>query len=151
MNFAYSVRVRLGIVLIVFFALLSSYQLLIQWVQFDLRFVGNDEITLNEKRFDGIKEILPSHGVVGYWPNGSPATFEQLQFGNAGDLKNWFLTQYALAPVIVSPTLGHSLIISNSLAVPGLPVPGGNFTIKESGWKVIDFGNGVKLIKRDLE
>lgn len=153
MDFAYSARVRVGILLIVFFSLLSSYQLFVQWVQFDLSFVGGDDITLNEKRFDEIKESLPSHGVVGYWPNGAPTTFDQLMFGNAADLQNWFLTQYALAPVIVSPTLGHSLIISNSRGTPGLGLPGGKRIIKDTvdGRKVLDFGNGVKLIKRELE
>jgi hypothetical protein len=69
MSFAYSVRVRLGILLIVVLSLLSSYQLAVQWVKFDLSFVGKDEVTLNEKRFDKVKENLPSHGVVGYWAN----------------------------------------------------------------------------------
>ena len=151
MNFAYSARVRLGILLIVFFSLLSSYQLLVKWVQFDPRFIGSDEVTLNEKRFDKVKESLPSHGVVGYWPNGGPATVEQLMFGNPGDLQQWFLTQYALAPIIVSPTLGQNLIISNYRPAPGY-FPGGLPTTKESaGRKVIDFGNGVQLIMRELK
>ena len=155
MNFAYSVRVRLGILLIAFFSLLSSYQFLVQWMQFDLRFIGRDEVTLNEKRFDKIKESLPSHGVVGYRPNGLPATVEQLMFGNSGDLQQWFFTQYALAPVIVSPTEGHSRVICNYAATPGVYPPGGNPnpTVREyaAGWKVLDFGNGVRLIKPELE
>jgi hypothetical protein len=153
MNFAYSVRVRVGILLIVFFSLLSSYQLFVQWVQSDLSFIGRDEITLNEKRFDGIKVSLPPNGVVGYFPNDRPATLEQLMFGNPTDLKGWFLTQYALAPVIVSPTLGHTLIISNSGSAPGRDLAGGKPVIKETpdGRKVLDFGNGVKLIKRELK
>lgn len=153
MNFAYSVRVRVGILLIVFFALLSNYQLFVQWVQTDLSFIGYDHITLNEKRFDTIKESLPSRGVVGYWPNGAPATLEQLMFGNPNDLQHWFMTQYALAPVIVSPTLGHSIIVSNSRSTPVLDQPRKDPTIKEGvgGRKSLDFGNGVVLIKRDLE
>jgi hypothetical protein len=153
MDFAYSARIRVGILLIVFFSLLSSYRLFVQWVQLDLSFVGLDEITQNEKRFDEIKASLPSHGVVGYWPNGSPATLEQLMFGNAGDLKHWLLTQYALAPVIVSPTLGHSTIVSNSRITPDAGLSSGKRFVEDGqgGRKVRDFGNGVMLITRELE
>jgi hypothetical protein len=153
MNFAYSVRVRLGILLIAFFSLLSSYQLLVQPMQFDLRLIGRDEITLNEKRFDKIKESLPSHGVVGYRPNGLPTTVEQLTFGNPGDLQQWFFTQYALAPVIVSPTEGHSRVICIYAAEAGVYLPGDNPIIREygAGWKILDFGKGVRLIKPELE
>ena len=152
MDFAYSVRVRIGILLLVFFSLLSSYQFLIRWVQLDLRFIGQDEITLNERRFDKLRATLPSHGVVGYWPNGSPASVEQLMFGNAGDLKHWFLTQYALAPVIVSPTLGQSVIISNYRPQAGYNFSGGLPVVNQTaGRKVTDFGYGVQLIERDLK
>lgn len=153
MNFAYSARVKVGILIIVSFALVSNYQLFTQWVQSDLSFVGHDEITLNEKRFEEIKERLPSHGVVGYRPNNVPTTLEQLMFGNPSDLQNWFLTQYALAPVIVSPTLGHTLIVSTYRNNPGIEPPRRTLTIRETedGKKVLDFGNGVMLIKRDLE
>ena len=152
MNFAYSVRVRLGILLIVVLSLLSSYQLAVRWVAFDLTFIGRDEVTLNEKRFDEIKQHLPSHGVVGYWPNCSPATVEQLIFGNAGDLQHWFLTQYALAPVIVSPTLGQTVIICNYRPMPGSDHPGPPPGTKVSAdWKVIDFENGILLCTRELK
>ena len=151
MNFAYSVRVRLGILLIVVFALLSSYQLAVKWVQFDLRFMGTDEVTLNERRFDKLKESLPSHGVVGYWPNGSPATLEQLMFGNSGDLQHWFLTQYALAPVIVSPTLGQSVIICNYRLGSGVHNPGPPGSKVHPDWSLVDFGSGVQLLTRELK
>ena len=151
MNFAYSVRVRVGILLIVFFSLLSSYQLLVQWLRFDLSFIGRDDVTLNEQRFDKIKEYLPSHGVVGYWPNGGPATYEQLIFGGAGDLQDWFLTQYALAPVIVSPTLGRTLIVSHRRLMPGVYSQESPSERFEAGREVLDFGNGLELIKRELE
>jgi hypothetical protein len=153
MNFVYTMRIGVGILLVVFFSLLSSYQFLVQWVQSDLSFIGRDEITLNEKRFDGIKESLPTHGVVGYYPNGVPLTLEQLMFGNAGDLKGWLLTQYALAPVIVSPTLGHSLIVSNTRNAPRRDHGSGQPLIRETpgGRKELDFGNGIKLIKREIQ
>jgi hypothetical protein len=150
MNFGYSVRVRLGILLIVALSLHSSYRLAVQWVKSDLSFVGNDDVSLNEKRFDKIKENLPSHGVVGYWPNGSPATLEQLMFGNAGDLQHWFLTQYALAPVIVSPTLGQSVIVCNYRPMPGIYYPGPPGIKESADRKIIDFGNGVQLLTREL-
>ena len=151
MNFAYSTRVRVGIVLILFFALLSSYQLLALNVRFDFNFVGRDEVTENEKRFDKIREALPAHGVVGYWPNGVPTTFEQLQFGNTADLTHWFLTQYALAPVIVSPTPGHELIIGNYPTYVAFELLGQKPTMTgaDDGDQVADFGHGLFLLIRE--
>ena len=151
MNFAYSTRVRVGIVLILFFALLSSYQLLALNVRFDLSFVGRDEVTENEKRFDRVREVLPPRGVVGYWPNGVETTYEQLLFGNATDLQHWFLTQYALAPLIVSPTPRHNLIIGNCRSYVGFELLGLKPTMKglEDTDQVVDFGSGLLLLNRE--
>ena len=151
MNFAYSTRVRLGTLLIVFFSLLSSYQLLAQNVKFDLTFVGRDEVTENEKRFEKIREALPPRGVVGYWPNGVETSYKHLLFGDAADLQYWFLTQYALAPLIVSPTPGRNPIIGNYRSYVGFELLGQKPTMKglEDTDKVIDFGNGILLLNRE--
>ena len=153
MNFAYSIRVKFGILLIVFFALLSSYQLLALNVRFDFTFVGRDEITENEKRFERIREVLPPRGIIGYWPNGEETTYEQLLFGNAADLQHWFLTQYALAPVIVSPTPGHNLIIGTYRSYVGFELLGQKPTMKglRDTDKVVDFNNGILLLNREPE
>ena len=142
----------MGLFLVAFFSLLSSWQLLVKNVQFDLSFVGKDEVTVNEKRFEGVRKSLPSHGIVGYWPNGQPTTYEQMIFGNATDLQHWFLTQYALAPVIVSPTPGHDLIIGNYRSYVGYELLGKNPTMNgriAEADKVTDFGNGILLLSRE--
>ena len=153
MNFAYSTRVKAGILLIVFFALLSSYRLLALNVQFNLSFIGRDEVTENDKRFERIRDVLPRRGIVEYWPNGEKTTYEELLFGNATDLQHWFMTQYALAPLIVSPTPGHNLIIGNFRSYVGFELLGQKPTMKglEDADEVVDLGNGVLLLNRELK
>jgi len=123
------------------------------WVQSDLSFIGHDDITEYGRRFAEVKERLPSHGVVGYRPNGAAVTHQQLLFGNPDDLRAWFLTQYFLAPVIVSPQLGTRLIIINYSVAPAAGSADPITTIRnfEDGTKVFDFGNGVQLLQRVLE
>ena len=146
MSFDYPARVRVGVTLMILLALYSNLQLLSTWWQFDLSFVGNDEITLYEKRFDGVRAMLPPNGVVGYV--GDPVKLEDGS-PNGAALRNWFLAQYALAPVVLSSSQGHRLFVMNKNAPPNpAPLGKGGFTIQELGFgnKLLDFGNGVKLM-----
>jgi hypothetical protein len=121
------------------------------WAQFDLSFVGNDEITLYQRRFDGVRGMLPSNGVVGYV--GDPLKLEDGS-PNPVALRNWYLAQYTLAPVVLSSSQGHRLFIMNKSAPPDSASLGnGGFTIQELGFgnKVLDFGNGVKLLVNESQ
>jgi hypothetical protein len=146
MSFDYTARVRVGVTLMILLALYANLQMLSTWVQFDLSFVGNDEITLYEKRFDVVRGMLPPNGVVGYV--GDPLKLEDGSLNGAA-LRNWYLAQYALAPVVLSSSQGHRLFVMNKSAPPNpAPLGNGGFTIQELGFgnKVLDFGNGVKLM-----
>jgi hypothetical protein len=146
MNFDYTARVRVGVILTILLALFSNLQMLSTWALFDLSFVGNDEITLYEKRFDVVRGMLPPNGVVGYV--GDPLRLEDGS-PNGVALRNWYLAQYALAPVVLSSSQGHRLFVMNTSAPPNpAPLEKGSFTIQELGFgnKVLDFGNGVKLM-----
>ncbi|HEY3038659.1 MAG TPA: hypothetical protein VGJ66_07970 [Pyrinomonadaceae bacterium] len=117
-------------VLIVFFLLLSSFeQFSKDWQEFDHNQIGDDGITVYEKRFAALKPVLPPNGAVGYVTDGEPYNIE------------FFLTQYSLAPLMVDPKESHEFVI-------------GNFTNKASNPKTwnradldlrLDLGNGVKL------
>jgi len=150
MSFDHSVRIKVALGLMIFFALLSSLRLLMDSARFDLSSVGRDDITLYQKRFDPIRRMLPSHGAVGYLGNVNHARYWT---SDATALKNWFLTQYTLAPVVVSISSAHKLTIINSREVSNNPNSSDNgaFTIQDlgNGNKVFDFGNGLKLLSSE--
>lgn len=126
----FPLRARVGMALIVFFLVLSSFeQFSKDWQEFDRNQIGNDGITVYEKRFAALKPALPPNGVVGYVTDGQPYNIE------------FFLTQYSLAPLMVDPKGGHEFVI-------------GNFANKASNPKTwngadldlrLDLRNGVKL------
>ncbi len=137
MNFDHSVRTKACVILIIFFALLSNIQLLTQTLTSAPRLIGKDEITLYERRFEGLKKILPEHGVVGY------LTEEGAEEVRANT--EYFFTQYALSPVIVVKTQEPRLVVGNfSRAVSGSKVATDrNLTLLK------DFGNGVMLLSNE--
>src|SRR5437773_6797288 len=150
MKFDYTSRVRAGIGLIVLLALYSNWRLLRDSIQFNLSSVGNDYITLYQRRFDGVKKVLPAHGVVGYVgdpvnnADGSP---------NGDALRNWYLAQYTLAPIVLSTLPGQRLFLMNKSAeaTDSDPREEGSFTTQElgHGLKILNFGNGVKLLSSE--
>ena len=152
MRFDYIARVRAGIVLVVLFALYSNSQLLLGSVGFDPSLVGNDDITLYERRFDGVRKMLPPYGVVGYVgdarnnADGSP---------NPVALRNWYLAQYTLAPVVLSTGAGHRLFLMNMSpdATDSDSVEEGGSTVQELGFgnRILNFGNGVKLLRNESQ
>ena len=151
MSFDHTARGRVGVILAILFALYSNLQMLSTWAQCDLSFVGTDEVTLYEKRFDVVRAMLPANGVVGYV--GDPLKLEDGS-PNGAALRNWYLAQYALAPVVLSSSQGHRLFVMNTSAPPNpAPLGKGGFTVQELGFgnKLLDFGNGVKLMSNESQ
>ena len=132
LTFDYSSRLTLGTLFLAFFSMLSI------WGQFadnlkefapNLGLATHDSVSLYEQRFTEVKRILPKQGVVGYLGD-TPA-----------DSAEFYMTQYALSPLIVDKTQPHELVI-------------GNFANRNLDPKMLtymslnvraDFGNGVKL------
>jgi hypothetical protein len=102
-----------------------------------LNWGDKDSVTLFEKRFDGLKKILPTHGVLGYiYTNDS-------DFNNN---LNFFLTQYTLTPLIIANSPNHELVVGNFYS-PEIP----SRIIKDNHLVCIrDFGNGVMLFKKQI-
>jgi len=90
----------------------------------------NQISSLSDERFAELKKVLPQRGVVGYVGEGG---------GTSSAVGSYYLTQYALAPLIVDYSQMHPLVIGNfPHAVPAqLP---GNLQLMH------DFGNGVLLL-----
>jgi hypothetical protein len=78
----------------------------------------------SDQRFALLKAALPQNGVVGY-------------VGDSDNLEDYYLAQYALAPVVVDRSPNHPLVVGN---FPTAPAPA------DSNLQLLkDFGNGVLL------
>ena len=138
MSFDYNARVKTGIILIVGLALFSNFRSLWEWIQFDLSFMGQDDVTKFEQKFEVVKSRLPQNGIIGF------------RTDNPSDLAQYYKTQYALAPRVIARLPGQKLVISmnsNELLGSG----GGEMTVSSSGedFKMFDFHNGVRIILSD--
>lgn len=132
-RFDYPARVRLAVFLLVFLSLTSHLGLLGIWKDFDPNGIGRDGITVYEQRFAGLKGMFTSTGVVGYISDAEPYNIE------------FYLAQYALAPVTIDPNHQHQLVVANffNKAADQGNFAGGNLVL------LGDFGKGVKLFRLD--
>jgi len=83
----------------------------------------------SDMRFAAIKKALPQRGVIGYI--GKPGALTR------GD---YYLAEYALAPLVVDDSINHSVILGNFPDAP-LSAPSTLQLVK-------DFGNGVALFTK---
>ena len=128
---------KTGVVLLILFALLSNLHWLLQ-AAFDPDFPRSDRISQYERRFEGLKKILPPHGVVGYLTHRQA---QDMRF-DAGTAE-FYLTQYALAPLIVIYSSEREFVIGNFGASRVDPE-----IFKDRDLTLIrDFGNGVMLFR----
>jgi hypothetical protein len=138
-GFDYNTRVRAGIILLMALALLSNVRLLLDWIEFDLSFVGHDDISKFETKFEGAKSKLPPNGTVGF------------RTDHPDDLAQFYLTQYTLAPVVVSKLPAQKWVVS--LKRDDLnwsdEYSGRDFTVSSPGkdFKMFDYHNGIRLIR----
>lgn len=82
----------------------------------------------SDQRFAAVKLALPSRGNIGY-------------VGETGEssLPDYYLAQYALAPLVVDRSIQHKFIVGN---FPSLQVPASLPGLRQ----IEDFGNGVVLL-----
>jgi hypothetical protein len=126
--FDYSTRILMAVILLCMVTLLPTLRS-VMYLGFRFQSVlsTNDEVTVYQKRLHLLREALPRHGVVGY-------------VGNRG--KEYRLTQYTLAPLLVDYTPNHPFVIGNFPgAVPDRGCNDKNLIL------VFDFGDGVCLFR----
>ncbi len=91
--------------------------------------LSQDDISKrSDQRFAAVKTRLPATGVIGY-------------IGESGNSStpDYYLTQYALAPLVVDRSTHHAIVIGNfPLSPPSVLPP--NLRLVE------DFGSGVLLL-----
>jgi hypothetical protein len=142
MGFNDMVRMRLGVCLIILFALVSNMRLLGRAVHDLTALTQPDEITEYEARFKQLKQVLPPHARVGY------VTDARRQDGESRSrpFMRYLLTQYALLPVIVLRDSHQPLIVGNFYSANGIDAE------TTRGLTLIrDFGNGVMLFRASPE
>ena len=83
----------------------------------------------SDQRFAALKVALPARGVVGYIGESSALA--------RGD---YYLAEYALAPLVVDDSTNHRIVIGNFPSLGSVPFAAKNLQL------VKDFGNGVLLL-----
>lgn len=122
-------RASIGLLTFVAGCLLSSLRI-VHDAPSVVRLHPDDIQDRSDKRFAALKTELPSRGLVGY-------------IGEPGDsaLPDYYLAQYALAPLVVDRGAQHSFVIGNFPHSQTTPVIAG-LTLSK------DFGNGVLLFAK---
>ena len=88
----------------------------------------NDIARRSDQRFAALRPYLPQHGVVGYI--GEPG---------AAAMGDYYLTQYALAPLVLDHSTNHRFVVGNfPSSSPAARAPAKLQLVK-------DFGDGVLL------
>ena len=77
------------------------------------------------QRFAALRDVLPRRGVIGY-------------IGQSEGVGQYYLTQYALAPLVVDHSLNHSIVIGNFPTSRPRELPNNLELVR-------DFGDGVLL------
>lgn len=131
---------KLAVILVLFSALLANFNLLYsKSTALKLNLLGRDRITLHESRYEQLKNNLPRHGIVGYVSN---LKAEDIRFDPG--FGEYYFTQYALAPLVVSRSSEQSLVIGNFLPAASVtPAAVTNMVLLQ------DFGNGIMLFRRE--
>jgi hypothetical protein len=130
----YPVRARVSVAIIVLMGLLSLCTMVSYWSVLPRNGSGN-EIAMDEARFAGLRPALPARGNIGYLSD----IVEPKQSAKA-----YYLTQYYLAPVVVTGESGHQLAVANFASAAQLAdaANAGGFEIQ------CDLRNGVALLRR---
>jgi hypothetical protein len=129
-------RVQVGIGVLILFVLVTNIVLVKDAHRRLLESKDRDPIMLYEKRYAELRQVLKPRGVVGYFTDAGPES--------EGYVRNFYLTQYELAPVIVTTDTDRQWVVGNfwqSAEIPAVALNGHLYL-----WK--DFGNGVALFQR---
>jgi hypothetical protein len=125
-------RPGLAVTLLALVALASSARLVAEAVRTHAGWDGRDLVAEHQARFAALRRLLPRDGVVGYLSD------------EPGAAREYFLAQYALAPVVLDPAGARALVVGNFFdpaRAPGLAAGQGLVL-------VADLGAGVMLFRR---
>ncbi len=145
MRFDYARRVKIGVVLLLLVTLYGGCTVIVWGVKLGSgRSGADDRITVYEKRFQELKKDLPADAVVGYV---SDRTAERASRAKPFAGSDVLLTQYALAPVMVTNAIKTDRVVGNFQDPRNMA----SLARKEGLILVRDYGLGVALFKRKGE
>lgn len=135
---------KFGIASLLVYAVISCGGVLSEQYKVYTQFTrhSGDPISGYEKRFTGVRQVLPQKGAVGFLSD-VPAPFLKGDDGRAGTL---YLTQYVLSPVVVYDNAQYPLVVGNFHSSPH-PSPELLKILRLR--PIANFGNGVVLFKRE--
>jgi hypothetical protein len=102
---------------------------------FDQYNKNKTDITAFEKRFERLKQLLPSVGVLGYIDDTTDPVNASLQYT---------LTRYAIAPHLLEKSARHKIVIGNFHQLP----PEKALWVDQGLILINDFGDGVLLFSK---
>ena len=129
---------NLGLAVVISAAVYSSLRTL---ELSNLSIVESANVPLYEKRFEGLRKLLPQHGVIGYTsdePN--PA--------------GYYLANYTLSPILLKQSDGPRIFIVNRTrdAITSSAAYAGDYTVRRTPDATLyDFGGGLMLVERDSQ
>jgi len=131
---AYPGRARAGVGIVLFMCALAVCTLAgyYSFVNRDIR--APDGIVMDEGRFTGIRAILPPRGTVGYLSDTG---------GMQENTKDYYLTQYFLAPVVIAPDTAHELVVANFASGSAIAAVAAAHDLSIER----NFSNGVALLR----
>jgi hypothetical protein len=131
-------RIAITLALTLMLSLLSSVRAVIEALpSSQLKTLTGAVAERSDLRFAELRRALPEHGVVGYVGEAS-----------GSEVKDYYLTQYALVPLVVERSQDHPLVIGNfpSSRLASPPATTEGLVL------VRDFGDGVLLLaKKDTK
>jgi hypothetical protein len=134
------VAAKLGVALVMLVALASSLQVLS--VSTESFAESEDYPSSFEKRFEGLKKLLPERGIIGYK-------------SDSGGGADYFLANYTLSPILVELGDGPQIYVmdrTRERATSAAPVHPGEYTVRRTpDATVYDFGGGLSLVERDSQ
>jgi glycosyltransferase involved in cell wall biosynthesis len=134
-------RPRIAMALVLLYGAVSTVHWLREAAAWPRR-IGRDEISVNDRRFVELRDLLPSSGRVGYL--GDPAlggdTPEEENATALQHFRRYLLAQYALAPVVLVEDIEPDLVVGNFDADAVRPPPDGFELLR-------DFGGGLVLYR----
>ena len=125
------IRAAVAVALLVALALATNGQFLVRMVRFRVAYEGPNLATYYQARFAPLRPLLPRRGVVGYVSDRLDADQE------------YFLTQYALAPLLLDRGGPHAVVVGNFFDPARAPVIAARMRLV----LVRDVGEGVMLFR----
>ncbi|MGC2446750.1 MAG: hypothetical protein WA477_03845 [Candidatus Sulfotelmatobacter sp.] len=123
-------KTTIGLLLLIAGCVLSSFRIL-QGARLPNLSARDGVERLSDGRFAALKSSLPAVATIGY-----------IEESTDPAIPYYYLTQYALAPVVVEHSINHKLVVGNFPTLQHPPVPPGLRLLK-------DFGNGVLLFTNE--